>query len=272
MQIPPDSGNASNTHSRHLSNPGIGGPTPRGDRSSPQRDSIARCLQRARTVAGLSTRRAARELRVRHSLLRAWEAGTAVPDTNQIERAIRLYGTDLDKIWPDRRPIISPEEPGVLVVGDERVPTTGSNREILTRYIAAVRRQRGMDERETIDLRASDLAMLGAVLDLDDRELTATLEELLGLTSAGATLTVRALAVGVLTAIVASLGAAVWVRTEPISPRVEAAVSSPFSTDATIDRGHQRGTSTFPTAPATPSPRALGSGAPGLMPGPDVPS
>ena len=170
-------------------------------------------LRRARELADTSERAAARSLGVRRSTLRDWEADRAAPDADQLAAAVRLYSVDLETIWPDRRPLISADEPDVLRVGDERVPVETDpvigpdgvrridNRVVLTRYLAAVRRQRGLDPNERVDLRADDIASLANVLDLDDTALEAELAELLDLTPAGARWTMRALVVGGLMAI-----------------------------------------------------------------------
>lgn len=170
-------------------------------------------LQRARELADMSERAAARSLGVRRSTLRAWEAEQRAPDADQLAAAVRLYSVDLETIWPDRRPLISAEEPDVLRVGAERVPVETDpvidpdgvrrvdNRVVLTRYLAAVRRQRGLGPTERVDLRADDIASLAHVLDLDDDALESELAELLDLTPAGARWTMRALVVGGLMAI-----------------------------------------------------------------------
>ncbi len=145
--------------------------------------------------------------------LRDWESGAEVPDADELARAIELYSADLNEIWPDREPLVSSDEPGVLVVGDERIDlrtdptlsadgvTTIDNRVVLTRYLAAVRRQRGLGTGEAVELRATDIASLASVLDLEDTALEAELAELLDLTPAGARWTARAMVVGGLMAI-----------------------------------------------------------------------
>jgi transcriptional regulator with XRE-family HTH domain len=170
-------------------------------------------LRRARELADMSERAAARSLGVRRSTLRDWEADRAAPDAEQLAAAVRLFSVDLETIWPDRRPLVSADDPGVLNVGTERVPVETDpvldaegvrrvdNRVVLTRYLAAVRRQRGLDPTDRVDLRAVDIASLAHVLDLDDAALEHELAELLELTPAGARWTMRALVVGGLMAI-----------------------------------------------------------------------
>jgi transcriptional regulator with XRE-family HTH domain len=167
----------------------------------PTTNDTGRALRRARELSGMTERSAARELGVRRSRLRGWEQGATPLDADELSRAIRLYSADLDQIWPDRRPIVSDALPGVLVVGDERIEVDGSNRSVLTRYLAAVRRQRGLASDATVELRADDITSLAGVLDLTDAALESELGELLQLTPAGARVTARALAVGALVAI-----------------------------------------------------------------------
>lgn len=160
-----------------------------------------RALRRARELSGTTERSAARSLGVRRARLRGWEQGSIPMDADDLERAIRLYSTDLEQIWPDRRPLVSDAEPGVLLVGDQRIEVGGPNRTVLTRYLAAVRRQRGLSSDATVELRANDIASLANVLDLSDAALESELAELLELTPAGARWTARALAVGALMAV-----------------------------------------------------------------------
>lgn len=167
-------------------------------------------LRRARELAGMRERSVARSLGVRRSELRDWEAGNHSPDPDELARLVDLYSADLDQVWPDRQSIISDAEPGVLIVGDERVALqreTGApidNRAVLASYLAAVRRQRGETDDARIELRANDLASLSNVLDLSDTSLERQLEELLELTPAGARFAARAMMVGGLTALVAT--------------------------------------------------------------------
>ena len=160
-----------------------------------------RALRRARELSGATERSAARSLGVRRSRLRGWEQGSIPMDADELTRAIRLYSTDLEQIWPDRRPLVSEAEPGVLLVGEERIEVGGPNRTVLTRYLAAVRRQRGLSTDSTVELRANDITSLANVLDLTDSALESELAELLDLTPAGARWTARALAVGALMAV-----------------------------------------------------------------------
>ena len=187
-------------------------------------------LRRARELAGLRERSAAKTLGVRRTQLRAWESGTDTPDADELARLVELYSADLAQVWPDRQPLLSPAEPGVLIVGDERVDLhldTDSpidNRAVLTRYLAAVRRQRGEAADARVELRAADIDSLATVLDLSDVDLERQLAELLDLTPAGARFTARAMMVGGMTVIAATtLVAGSW-------------FTSPATADATPTR------------------------------------
>lgn len=225
----------------------------------PRRKDLGHCLERARCAAGMNQRRAAKQLGIRATRLRAWETGTEAPDAHELERAIHLYGTDLDKIWPDRRPLIDDQEPGVLVVGDDRIDATGTNRQILTAYLDAVRRNRSVEPKAVVELRSQDVHALSSALDLDDAELESLLCDLFQLTPAGARLTMRALAVGALGSIgltavlgAAWLGSATAGATTPVGELAAPAVAtaSPFSVDpSTVEV--ELAPAVFAVAPAT---------------------
>ena len=205
-------------------------------------------LRRSRELAGLSERAAARSLGVRRATLRDWEADRVVPDAAQVELAALTYGHGAEDIWAERTPLIDPEQPGVLVVGSERVlvwydgtPGTVDNRDVISRYLGAVRRQRGVDDNDEIALRSDDLAALSMVLDLDDDGLQQILMELLDLTPAGAQWAIRSMLVGGLVAMVATgaLGSSWFAPTasadSTASARPPAAVAEVVVDDTTIE-------------------------------------
>lgn len=227
-------------------------------------DTTGPTLRRARELAALRERPAARALGIRRSRLRDWESGAAVPDADEMARAIELYSADLRQIWPDRQPLASVDEPGVLVVGDERIDvrtdpmmnadgvTDFDNRVVLSRYLAAVRRQRGLTSADPIELRASDLASLAAVLDLDDAALESELMTLLDLTPAGARWATRVMVVGGLMTIAATavVGSSWFAGDGAGATTVEAA--APAAIEAMVP----------PPAAATFAPEALADDAP----------
>jgi transcriptional regulator with XRE-family HTH domain len=204
-------------------------------------------LRRSRELSGLSERAAARALGVRRATLRAWEADQATPDAEQIELATVVYGHGTEDVWAERAPLVDPEQPGLLVVGSERITVWSNgdagqvdNRDVIARYLAAVRRQRGVEDHDDIALRADDLGALSMVLDLDDDELQSILMELLDLTPAGAQWAIRSMLVGGLVAMVATgaLGSS-WfapnVSASPAEVRPPAEVAEVIVDDVVID-------------------------------------
>lgn len=163
--------------------------------------------------------------------------------------------------WPDRRPLASDAEPGVLLVGDERIELGGTNRNVLTQYLAAVRRQRGLAPDGPVELRDTDLASLSTVLDLDDAALESELAELLELTPTDARWTVRALMVGALMAVGAttvvggsllSPAGATTVAATPDAPvAAEVSAPAPADQDAPIYTEVDLAPAVSATAPAT---------------------
>ncbi len=163
--------------------------------------------------------------------------------------------------WPDRHPLVSDAEPGVLLVGDERIEVGGANRTVLTRYLAAVRRQRGLAPDGPVELRATDLASLSTVLDLDDAALESELAELLDLSPADARWTVRALMVGALMAVGAtgvvgssllSPAGATTIAATPVAPvAAEVSAPAPADPDTPIYTGVDLAPAVSATAPAT---------------------
>jgi len=176
--------------------------------------TTGRALQRLRELSGLSERAAARQCGVRPSVLRSWETRRSMPDADQIARAVAVYGRDLGDAIPPRSPLTDPTRPGVLVVGEEEIDvadhivagssTHQDNNAVICAYLAAVRRQRGLEDTDSVDLRAEDLAALAVELDLGDADLQHLLAALLDLTPAGAQLTMRTLLVGALVALLAT--------------------------------------------------------------------
>lgn len=173
--------------------------------------STGGALRRARELAGLSVGGAARRMGIAGELLRAWETGQLAPSDEQVEVAARLYGNDLAHLWPERTPMLDPEQPGVAVIGTETIDVgpdefgrRPANSVILTRYIDAVRRQRGLEPHERFALRGADIAALSTVLDLDDARLEDELQRCFDLTPIGSRMTVKAMAIAALMALAAT--------------------------------------------------------------------
>jgi transcriptional regulator with XRE-family HTH domain len=207
--------------------------------------TVGPALRHARELADLDERRAARRLGVPLSELRAWEQNGLTPDATDLIRAARNYSSDLDddvrEALVPRVPLTSPEQPGVLVVGDELVELGDlaaeeprrRNRLVLRRFVAAVRRQRGLPAEAAVELRSTDLAALADALHVTDEELAVQLADVLGLPPASAHGANRALVAVALVALAAS-GAvpSMWTSAAQDAGRPIDVVASPFSTSA----------------------------------------
>lgn len=100
-----------------------------------------------------------------------------------VERALRIYGGDHLEL-PPRQDLVNPLDPSVLVIGDERVPIgpdRGDNTAVLADYVAAVRRQRGLEPAAVVRFRSNDLVQLATVLDLTSTDLEDRLRRITGL-------------------------------------------------------------------------------------------
>ena len=142
-------------------------------------------MRRARELAGLDRGVAASGLGVRARDLRVIESGRRPADVVLVERALQVYGGDrLD--LPPRQDLIHPLDRNVLVVGDEQVridPNRSDDTAVLVGYVAAVRRQRGLEVAAVVRFRANDLVQLAAVLDLEATDLVDRLRRVTGLDS-----------------------------------------------------------------------------------------
>ena len=125
-------------------------------------------LRRAREMAGLDRADAARRVGVGRRDLRGIESGVRPVSTTVLERAISVYGDD-DLDLPPRQDLRHPTHPHLLVIGDEVVhvdPFRDDDSDVLADYVAAVRRQRGLDPDAEVRFRSADLVQLASVLDL----------------------------------------------------------------------------------------------------------
>lgn len=140
-------------------------------------------MRRARELAGVDRSTAATEIGVGRWDLRAIESGRRGADVAVVQRAIDLYGGErLD--LPQRVDLVSPADPYLLVIGDEQVqvdPFRDDDGEVLAAYVAAVRRQRGLEPAAVVRFRAVDLVQLASILDLSSGDLADRLRRLTGL-------------------------------------------------------------------------------------------
>ena len=204
---------------------------PDADPSGMDDASVGCTLRRAREMAELDDRAAARALGISRRRLHRIEAGSSQVQPDLIDRAVREYGSHRFDL-PDRRVLVHPDDPGVLRVGSERIPfdpVLDGNRTVLVRYLAAVRRQRGLGLDDPVEFRASDLAALAGVLDLTAGDLDRELSSLAGLDGVTSRRTVRMLVLTglcVLAAGGATLQTRSWFAADP-SPSVPVAEAAP---------------------------------------------
>lgn len=152
--------------------------------------------------------------------LRAIERDRRPADSQVLESALRAYGGEgLD--LPPRQDLVRECEPGVLVIGDERVrvdPFRDDDESVLVDYVAAVRRQRGLGATDVVRFRSNDLVQLAAVLDLGSDQLERQLQRIAGLehdpaVRAARTLVLTGLAMALAGAVVTSEPSTTWIPT-----------------------------------------------------------
>jgi hypothetical protein len=129
----------------------------------------------------------------------------------------------------------------VLVVGHERIPvdpTRPDDRELLSSYVAAIRRQRGLGPGDPVTFRAADVAALAGVLDLTGDDLEPALRTAAGMNGPGARRTAQRLVLTALCVLAAGgatfAGSGFDVRPAATGTAlaVRPEVSSPFTTRA----------------------------------------
>ena len=207
-------------------------------------------MKRARELAGMDERTAAKELGVRRRHLRAVEAGRKEPSSDLMSRAVAAYG-GAKLVLPQRQDLVRPEEPDVLVVGSRRVPidlARHDNRTLLVGYVAAVRAERGLEPKAAVSFRNNDVVTLSKVLDLGDADLVRELRSVAGMNGVAARRTAQALVLTGL-CVLAAGGATLSSRSAPssVEGRTVAAAegiglpaSSPFATvsaESSADHG-----------------------------------
>jgi len=176
-----------------------------------ERSTTGPMMRHARELAGLRLGRGASVLGIGWVELRAIERGRRSAPRDVLERAIEAYG-DIELMLPPRQDLIRYGDPTCLVVGEEVVrldPGRNGNEGLLCEYVAAVRRQRGLDVKAPVAFRAHDLVQLAGVLDLGTVELERQLAEVAGLPSDPARRAARTLVLTGLCLVVAGMGSAV---------------------------------------------------------------
>jgi transcriptional regulator with XRE-family HTH domain len=134
--------------------------------------TVALTLRRARELAGLDPAEGARRLGLRTRLLKAYEAGEPPVPAAVLSDAVAAYGSP-EVVIPPRVSLHPSGDPRTIVVGTERIERspTLDNGALLRRYVAAVRRQRGLGPTDPVDLRVADVAVLAGLVDLTDADL-----------------------------------------------------------------------------------------------------
>lgn len=171
-------------------------------------------LQRARMLSGRTASESARAVGVTRRELRDVERGRRSATVDLVDRAVRAYGGD-ELALPRRRDLVHPEDPTLLLIGTDSVrvdPCRTSDREVLERYVAAVRRQRGIGVGEPVPFRSHDLVQLAGVLDLASEDLDSQLRDVVGMGPGDSLRTVRML---VLTGLCLAVAGATWDGIEP---------------------------------------------------------
>jgi transcriptional regulator with XRE-family HTH domain len=147
-------------------------------------------LARARAAVRLTPEEAAEAIGLPVATVEAWEAGAARPTPAELAAASRVYEVNLARLpgLAEGRDVVEALPDG-LRVGGRVVPVTWGetpNREVLARYVAAVRAERGVGPDEPVPLRHTDVAALADLLDIDDVALVADVAAVCGCSVADA--------------------------------------------------------------------------------------
>ncbi len=220
-------------------------------------------MRRARELAGMDRASAAHAVGIGRRDLRAIERDRRPADGEVLERVLQAYGgTGLD--LPPRQDLVRANEPGVLVIGDERVqvdPFRSSDEPVLVDYVAAVRRQRGLGESDVVRFRSNDLVQLAAVLDLGSDRLEAQLQRIAGLerdpaVRAARTLVLTGLAMALAGTTLTPEAPTTWIPTPAVTgrPLFDVGAPEPHPEDASAADA-----ASDALAPAGPSPFGVGS-------------
>jgi transcriptional regulator with XRE-family HTH domain len=185
-------------------------------------------MRRARELAGIGRGAAAERVGLGRRELRGIERGSVAPSAEVLDRALRVYGGDGLEL-PPRQDLIHPTDPHLLVVGDDLVrvdPFRDDDGQVLSDYVAAVRRQRRLEPDAEVRFRSHDLVQLATVLDLTASDLERRLADATGTGDDGTRRTARLL---VLTGLAMALAGA---RPTP----VEADAGTPWVVATRPDR------------------------------------
>jgi transcriptional regulator with XRE-family HTH domain len=183
--------------------------------------TAALTLRRARELAGVDPHDAARRLGVRPGQLRAYEAGQCAVPASVLSDAAAVYGApEVTVVSGVDLPV--PGDPRFIAVGTERIPVADAHHDnpaLLQRYVAAVRRQRGLGPHGPVELRAADVAMLAGLLDLTDEDLERQLGEASGASTGSTRRAARSLVLSGLVILAADMAAPSGTAAPSSAPR-----------------------------------------------------
>lgn len=164
------------------------------DTTDMEPSSAALTLRRARELAGLEPRAAAERLGLPSRQLRAYETGRWPVPAEVLSEAVAAYGSP-EVVVPPRVSLLTAGDSKSFVVGAERVERTSvlDNRSLLRRYVAAVRRQRGLGPADPVEFRSADIVVLAGLLDLTDADLERQLRDASGSSGGAAHRAARAM-------------------------------------------------------------------------------
>ncbi len=208
---------------------------------SPQSSSsVAERLRAAREQAGLTLDAAAAATGLLRSYLTALEQGRHRPLPAEVDRLSRAYDADLHDLYPARRPVEIDAGAGRITVDGRtrQVRDAADEREVYAAYLFLLYAVRGATPGQRIPLRSSDVELLVQVVGEDPETIERRLVELMGCTSAEATMLGGVLLRHrALTAAVGAAAALSWVAVVAPGAPAERPRPAQVSVGATISGG-----------------------------------
>jgi transcriptional regulator with XRE-family HTH domain len=202
---------------------------------------VADRLRAARERAGLTLAAASAAAGLLPSYVTALEDGRRRPLPAEVDRLARAYGTDLSDLLPARRPVDVDAAAGRITVDGRtrQLRDAADEREVYGAYLFLLYAVRGATPGQRIPLRSSDVELLVQVVGEDPETIERRLVQLMGCTTAeasmlgGVLLRHRAL-----TAAVGAAAALSWVAVvAPGAPAEPGPARVTTSADATLSGG-----------------------------------
>lgn len=139
-------------------------------------------LQEARARAGLPLEAAATAASLDRALLDDLERGRRRPRPAELQRLSAAYGVDLSDVLPPRRPVEYDRGTGLLVLDGvrQRRVKEAAGEGVHVAYLALLYAVRGARPGQQVQLRASDVEALRAVVGDDPDHVEQRLVELMG--------------------------------------------------------------------------------------------